>query len=140
MHEIELPQNVYNQKIIDIMNSLNDQEVRGWLERKLQYGNEITLGKRLCNIIKTYPIIKKLFTNRDEIDSFINKVVNTRNYFTHYDENLRNQAAQEDLLREITDKLKIILDMCFLIDLEFNSEDIEILMRRNESYKNELKR
>ena len=50
-----------------------------------------------------------LFPNKTSVNSFINKVMNTRNYLTHYDESLKSETASEDTLREITDKLNLIL-------------------------------
>lgn len=50
-----------------------------------------------------------LFPSSTRINSFINKVMNTRNYLTHYDESLKSKTTSENTLREITDKLNLIL-------------------------------
>jgi hypothetical protein len=112
-YEKELPEEVHNQRIKEIIDCIDNREYKDWLVKNLEHSNEINLRKRLCSLIRSHPIIKNLFSNRDEIDSFINKVVDTRNYLTHYDQRIKEQAAQGDSLRNITDKLKIIMDIGF---------------------------
>jgi hypothetical protein len=74
------------------------------------------------------------------MDSFVNNVVTTRNYLTHYDDDNKKDAAQGEELREITHKTKLILDVLFLTRLGFDQIDLEILFNRNGPYQIELKR
>ena len=92
-HEKELPEEVHNQRIKEIIDCIDNREYKDWLAKNLEHSNEINLRKRLCSLIKSYPIIRNLFSNRDEINSFINKVVDTRNYLTHYDQRIKEQAG-----------------------------------------------
>jgi hypothetical protein len=123
----------------EITNSI-PEKYRDWLSKQLKYSNEINLRKRLVDLFNRYTVIPKLFENDSKLESFIYKVGVTRNYLTHYDPSLREQAASGEALRMLVDKLKIILDVCFLVLIDFSSDDTEILMRRNDMYSDEFKR
>ena len=85
---------------------------------------EISLEERLREIFNEYqheipgPFI------RDKSD-FINKVVATRNYLTHYDENLKKRAASGNDIFRLILELKILLEICLLNELGFSSKEIE---------------
>lgn len=62
--------------------------------------------------------------------SFINKVVNTRNYLTHYDQGLKNQAAGDEELVHIIQKLKLLMEICLLSELGFSLDEIKSLLSK----------
>jgi ApeA N-terminal domain 1 len=69
------------------------QKFKEWISKTLEYSNEIILRKRLENLIKTNPLIKKLFRNKEEIDSFIFKITETRHYITHYSSDVTHYSS-----------------------------------------------
>jgi len=130
----ELPEDVFNQRISEIINSVENKYEK-WLKRKLKFANEPNLERRLRDIIdRNNSIISIILGDRDEVARFINNAVATRNYFTHYDKRLENKSVKGDELIELTEKLKIIIEICFLIELGFEVKDIEELFSRNLKY------
>ena len=111
------------------------KDFKASLESKLKYGNEFSLRKRLKEIfVKYQEVLNKFIENRD---AFIEKVVNTRNYQTHHDEDLRKCAASGMELYDVSQKLKTLLEICLLTELGFSSEEIKALFSRNRRYQHE---
>ena len=67
---------------------------RGRLESQLRYGREYSLRKRLNDLFALYG--KKFLTLfvDEEQSAFVNQVVDTRNWFTHFDEKLKHKAIR----------------------------------------------
>ena len=98
----------------------------------MKYGNEPSLPMRLKEIIEKFRIIADSFIKDRAI--FIKSVANTRNYFTHYDYDLKEKAANEEQLYHLTQKLKILLEIILLSELEFNLTEIQHSIVRNIYY------
>jgi len=101
------------------------EDFRSSLKKRLKYGNEYSLRKRLKEIFDKYSDILSRFIENKE--NFIERVVDTRNYLTHWREGLKEHAAQGEELYHLTQKLKMILEICLLAELGFNSEEIKDL-------------
>ncbi|MBP7795954.1 MAG: hypothetical protein KA059_04170 [Elusimicrobiales bacterium] len=107
-------------------------DLKDRLKEYLNYGNEFSLRKRLKEIFDKYQeILDRLIENKSD---FIEKVVNTRNYLTHYDKELKERAANGEDLYRLTQKLKMCLEICLLTELRFSSEEIKDLFSRNSRY------
>ena len=103
-------------------------EDREWLERKLQYGNELTLRNRLNDLIKPYG---HWFGNAREQNSFIGKVVEKRNYFTHYSIELDgNEGMYRDLL-ELYEKIEALFQLQLLELVGFDGDQIRSIVNKN---------
>lgn len=103
------------------------------LNSKLNYGNEYSLRKRLKDLFEKYKEVVNNFIKDKDI--FINKVVDTRNYLTHYDKNLKEKAVDGEQLYYVTQQLKIVIMICLLSELGFNFKEIKNLLARNRRYK-----
>ncbi len=84
-----------------------------------------TLRERLRELIYQHRSVKILFIKNN--NAFLNRVINTRNYFTHYDSQKRKKALKGiDLLR-YTKKLMLLLELCLLSEMGMNNEEIKDL-------------
>ena len=80
------------------------------------------------------PLIGK---NSRERDAFIDIVYDTRNYLTHYTEELEKKAATGEELFYLTECLSIALQVCFLRGLStavFDSQRCVEVFRKHELY------
>lgn len=121
-----------------LVNAIPDwvrSDLKDRLKEYLKYGREFSLRKRLKEIFDKYQEIIDRFIG-DE-NAFIEKVVDTRNYQTHHDEDLKERAAGGEELYRLTQKLKMLLEVCFLTELGFSSEEIKALFSRNKKYQHE---
>lgn len=104
----------------------NDLKER--LKEYLKYGREFSLRKRLKEMLDKYQeILYKFIRNTN---TFIEKVVNTRNYYTHHDKDLKEHSASGEELYHLTQKLKMLVEVCLLSELGFSSEEIKSLFLR----------
>ena len=103
------------------------RDFRESLTNKIKYGNEYSLGKRLKEIFVKYQENLKFIENKD---IFIRKIVDTRNYLTHYDKELREQSASGEALYHLTQKLKMVMEICLLSELGFSSSEIKGLFSK----------
>jgi len=103
------------------------------LKSKLKYGNEYSLRKRLKDLFEKYKEVVDHFIENKDI--FINRVVDTRNYLTHYDKNLREKAVDGEQLYYVTQQLKIVIVICLLSELGFNFKEIKNLLAKNRRYR-----
>jgi ApeA N-terminal domain 1 len=62
---------------------------------------------------------------------FIDLIVNTRNYYTHYNESLKDKIAKSEELPMVNAKLDIIVKACLMKEMGFELPEIKDMMRRN---------
>ena len=98
------------------------------------HGNEINLGKRIKKIIEPF---KAQIGNGKVRSKLIRNIVNTRNYLTHYSENLELEAVKGVNLWELCQKMEAIFQLHLLSQLGFSSTEISNILSSN--YKLEQK-
>lgn len=130
-----LPDEKYDKVYEVLVNGIPEDvesELKDRLMEYLKYGNEFSLRKRLKEIFDKYKeILDKFIENKKD---FIEKVVNTRNYFTHYGKELKEYATSGKDLYHLTQKLRMCLETCLLAEIGFTSEEIKALISRNIRY------
>ena len=123
----ELVENLVNQCL---------EEHREWLSGELRYGNEVSLRKRLRSIINPF---KDVIGNRAKRNNLIDRIVNTRNYLTHYDLSLESEAAEGQDLWNLCVNMELLFQLHFLQLIGFNREQIDSLLADSISLKQKLK-
>lgn len=88
---------------------------RAAYERKLKYLNEVSLRKRIKEIVTSCGEPASMLIS--DGNAFAHRVTNTRNYLTHYDPELQAQAATGEDLYIPAEQLKFLLELCFLKEL-----------------------
>ena len=132
--EMEMPEEEFikiKENVLEIM----PNEKQGWLAVRLKYANELSLRKRIKQMIKPF---KDLFGNGGERDSFICKVVDTRNYLTHYDSGLEAKAASGEDLWRLCLKLEALFQLHFLRLIGMNIESIKSIVKKNTTFRDKL--
>lgn len=132
---LELSEEDHRQRLKEILDAVSDKH-RGWLEGKLSYSNEPSLRKRLIQIFQRDLESMKLVggNSRKDRDNFVHKVVETRNYLTHFDWSKEKVAVQGGDLYRVTQQLRSMLEICLLHEIGFEGDDLKkILLRRRRS-------
>jgi hypothetical protein len=109
-----------------------DNDFKESLKQKLKYHNEFSLRKRVKKILKKFGDLGILLIHDNE--RFVKDIVTTRNFLTHYDKNVEMKAKNGQELYELTQKIKFMLEICFLIELEIPIKTIKGLVSRNQRY------
>jgi hypothetical protein len=87
----DLPEDEYESKLKEILDATPSAH-RAWLREELRYSNELSLRKRLRELMEeTGSILAPVWRNAT---LFIQKVVATRNYMTHWTPELRKEAER----------------------------------------------
>ncbi|WP_350616958.1 HEPN domain-containing protein [Pseudomonas sp. HY7a-MNA-CIBAN-0227] len=106
-----------------------------WLEARLMHGNEINLSKRLKALVKPF---KSKLGNSRATDSTIRKIVDTRNYLTHYDESKKGIMSDHLKLWQLCQKLEVIIELNILALLQFSETDIDLICKPPHSLSQKL--
>ena len=124
-----MPEKEHVKRLEEIFKAVPSQHEE-WLKNKLAYGNEPPLRKRLKEIFEEMRVVipKEIFPDEEYL---IGKVVDTRNYLTHYDKKLKKIAAQGEELYDLTKKLERLLKMCILKELGFAHDKIKTVIHRD---------
>jgi len=131
MGTADLPEEVHEKRKEEILEAVPNKH-KDWLEGKLEYSNEPSLGRRLKEIIRRYPeaTYPVAGDNSKDRERFVYKVTATRNYRTHFDETLEGQAAQGEELYRISQKLKQLLEVCLMAEIGFGGDEIKKAVMR----------
>lgn len=112
------------------------EEYLEWLNGRLMHGNEINLGKRLKRIIE--PFKDKIGSSKQR-NKLIRLIVDTRNYLTHYNEDLKTSAAQGRELWVLCQKMEIIFQLHFLKVIGLNEKEIDSVVENCYPIKRKIK-
>ena len=107
--------------VVQTLLSTCPSERRNWLNQKLRYGNELSLRRRIKQLMKPFT---QYFGNKKQRGAFIDKVVNTRNYLTHYDDTLRDDAAVGPEISQLSNRLDGLLQLNLLKIMGFSEKSI----------------
>jgi hypothetical protein len=107
-------------------------EHRSFLRMKLQYGNEQILADRLRSIMDLTDQASMRIGDNNEW--FIRSVVDTRNYFTHYDETLKERALDGFKLVVATRILSHMMKILLMLEIGFTPDDCISLLSNNIDY------
>lgn len=107
------------------------------LKSRLRYGNEYSLRKRIQELINTFDdeIIQKLSFDKK---FFTGILVDTRNYFTHYDVEARETALSGEELYWAIVKLEIFIIALLLKQIGFDQTTISSALSENKQFSKAL--
>ncbi len=109
---------------------------RPWIRGRLIHGNEINLGKRIKMIIEPF---KGHVGNSKKRSKLIRGIVNTRNYLTHYSENLKKEAVSGADLWPLCQKMEAIFQLHLLEKLGFSDAEINSIVENSRELKHKFK-
>ncbi|MDR0189779.1 hypothetical protein RCO22_12590 [Pseudomonas yamanorum] len=124
----------YEALIIKIMESC-PKEHSEWLNGRLAHGNEINLGKRLKSIIDPFKAHLGTSKKRGKI---LRNIVDTRNYLTHYSEELKQKSAKGRDLWILCLSMEIIFNLHFLKVIGFTDNEIKEVIKSCHPLKSKL--
>ena len=134
-----------NEKYMDnttfetIVNNLIEhcpEKYREWLVGKLHYANEISLARRIMKIIEPF---KNFFGSSKDRKNLVRKIVDTRNYLTHYDESLKSRAATGRELWLLCLRMEAIFQLHLLHVLGFTGKQIETIFKNSNELQRKIK-
>ena len=112
---------------------------RASMIRRMEYLNEFSLRNRVKAILeknlRDYSnILNRLIPNRE---IFVDRFVTTRNYYTHYDPELKPKAVTDPTeLGRLTRRVILVMQLCFLAELGISGPEAEELTKKATSFRN----
>ncbi len=106
-----------------------------WLAEKLRYANQKSLAHKLEDLFKIHSGEVKQFIRNKHI--FAQKIKNTRNYFTHFDERLRlkGKIATDTEMIAMVRNMRAFLKICIFKDLGLNGAPINEIIKGAKGWK-----
>lgn len=108
-------------------------EDKAWLMNKLQYSNQATFRKQVTKLFKEikskFPeFAKGVLDPKKQMDDIVDKFVNTRNFYTHYDIESKRAMLGTRTQIGLCDYINEILRLLLLVEIGI---DIEIIVNAN---------
>jgi ApeA N-terminal domain 1 len=129
----DLPEDKHKKRI-EAIRAGSPQAYRKWLSDKLKYSNELSLRQRLKDLLDDKNINQPVLPLVGRKSVFINRVVNARNFLTHYEPSGRRSAATGEELYYMAQILSFLVQACFLHELGILPQQSLDLFRRNATY------
>ena len=126
--ETEMPEEDFA-NLLEMVTRNCPETRREWVSGRLRYANELTFRHRIQRLLE--PFGHHFGEGRARTD-FINKVCDTRNYLTHYDEkSTKNRASQPRELFTIHGKLEALFLLHLLRMIGLDAPSIDSMARKN---------
>lgn len=119
-------------RVTRILESVPESE-KAWLEEALRYTGGPSLRRRLKELVEDYgdPVSDLVGGKR-----FLNHVVATRNYLTHFDEGANPTRFTETAeLYYASERLLILLHVCLLARLGFDGEAVTAMLAESRHFR-----
>ena len=127
----KMPKDEYEAMVQRIYDKVNPTD-KQWLIKQdaLKYQNELSLKNRLIDLFKTYssPYLVEQIPN---IKKFCVKVVDSRNYYTHFNADKEKDSLKENKLFELSQNLKALLITCLCKHIGLNENALDKGLKRN---------
>jgi hypothetical protein len=104
------------------------------LKSRLRYGNEHSLRKRLTDLLDRIPENARLRIAGD-VTQFVAKVVDTRNYHTHYDHAAKANAFEGISIHVAAERVRILVVANLLHDLGIKNEKLLETLERDPGFR-----
>ena len=111
------------------------QKWREWLSDALRHSNELSLRVRIWRLIQPF---NRWFGNSHTRRGFVKKVVDTRNYLTHYDQSLEAEAVKGQELSDLHQKLEALFRLHLLKLVGLDEATIDSIVQKNLRFRHSL--
>lgn len=116
--------------VVEAIPDATPSDLKASLKSRLKYGNEYAQRKRFNHLFhELEPACVKLVT--DDSLAFVNSVVDTRNYLTHYTNELKANALDGAELYNANTRLRTLLIILLLKEIGISEQKISSLVERN---------
>jgi hypothetical protein len=124
----EQPSAKHEARIARILTPLNSKD-GSWLKGHLRYSYELRLAERIKELLQPFG---NLFGESDLQALFVTRVVDTRNYLTHYDPALKSRAVEPSKLLPYQYRLQVLFILHCLVELGFSASAARKIIEKND--------
>lgn len=124
-----LPSEEFENKVQSILEGVKNNEDKDLVRSILS--NEPRLRQRLTELFKETNYVFKISSTKRK--SFINKIVDTRNYYTHFDSSLADKILKPEEMFFISSFMKLILRVLLMQEFGVSKELIKFRMQEDQN-------
>ena len=132
--EKQMQEEEFSELVGNMLEVIPDDK-QDWMKERLKYANELSLRNRIKQMIEPFEV---LFGDVKERRYFIGKVVDTRNYLTHFDSSLEGKAAGVEDLWKLCLKLEALFQLHFLRLIGIDDNAIKSMVNENFALRDKL--
>lgn len=121
------PDEDYKAKVENILSLITDEDDKKLVEKKLEYGNEVTLRARLKEV---YELGEKHGLSKPS-RSVTNKIIETRNYYIHGDESKKDKILDYTGLYEANSMLGKYLKLILLQKIGVKDDELTAIVSKS---------
>ncbi|HPQ66108.1 MAG TPA: hypothetical protein PLI51_05195 [bacterium] len=107
-----------------------------WLEGLLAFANEVSLAKRLKELLKPF---EKFLPEGATLKRLIRQIVDTRNYLMHYNPSLEGRAARGRELCILVNRMEAFLKLLLLRRIGFDYDQVKAITKDNRDFQYKIK-
>lgn len=115
----EVPKPDHKKRLAEILDGV-PQEHQQWLNQKLSFSNEKSLGQRLTELLEEHADVLSL--GPDEIVGIVKRTKDLRNFFTHYSDQKKRDFGSGTEFYVLGTLMQWLLIACFLEEMGFSRE------------------
>jgi hypothetical protein len=119
----------HEEKSVQVL-STTAADLRSWLEEKLSFRSEMSLREKLQWALNEHAALMSRVIPDEP--AFLRAVIDTRNFFTHFDERLKARAASGQALYALTEKLRLLTEICLLREIGFEHQQMGGFLMRSQ--------
>ena len=127
--QAEMDQEKFKKLIETVVNCVPEGR-QDWLRSKLCFANKLSLRRRLKEMLEPF---WDLYKTKINMNSFINSIVDTRNYLTHASSELESKSAKGIELYKLSQNLEALFQLHLLQLIGIRQENIEDLAKNHRS-------
>ena len=130
-----MPESDFSDMMTRILEAVPEEYV-GLVEENIKYANQPRLRERIEDLLQP---IEEWLGNRKSRKEFINKLIHTRNYLTHYDKESTPLRAEEpqDML-QLYEKVAGVIQLIILGRTGFDAEQVDGIVQNNSNLRTRL--
>lgn len=125
------------ESIVDSLIASCPQQRQEWLKGRLAYANEISLAKRLNELLAPF---ESFLPDGVKLKKIIRSIVDTRNYLTHYNPSLEGRAVRSRDLFDLVDRMEAFFKLLLLTRIGFALEEVTALTAENCDFQHKMKK
>lgn len=133
---VRMPKENYD-KMIQALQETCPPEYRTFLAGRLMHGNEPSQRERFAELLVPFA---KHFGDDAEQQCLLKRIVDTRNYYTHYADGGKTKAARGRNLWVLCGRMEVLFQLCMLREIGFPLPEIDRIIEWNGALKSGLNR
>jgi hypothetical protein len=131
----DLPEDEHTHLVTAVLAATSSPQHRKWLRERISH-NRPTLRQRMKAVLNECPAVRGniIGPTEEDVETFVDLFVASRNYYTHYDPSGEGKAAKGTALLVLIFQLRAAIEMALLRELGFEDQAIDRILERARRY------